>query len=209
MKKINEMEIGKLNKYKMIFMGFASILLIIFSVLVIFNKSLVENLILYTTALALFVVGIMRLIVVFKSKGLKLKVLINLIETITLITIGVVIIIIAINPERTTLLTSIYCYLLSGALFGRGLVFLIEGLYCGDEKEVPKFIVHLAYIVCATIFVAREMTLEDLKIIILLISIAAACFTIFETFRSFKKYRKYKNENVIEVEETKEDEVEE
>ncbi len=192
MKKFKDMDPVKLNLLKMITYSTISVLLIIFAVVILFFDSVVVNLILYTTCFSLFILGITRILTIFKGKGdsLKLKALINLIEALVNIIIAVAIIVIIPNPDASTLLVGVYCYLLSAVLFGRGLVFFIEGMYCDEDKKLRNFIIHFIFVVISTVFVAKDLTLDQLILIIFIISISLAAFGIFEVFLSFRRYKK-------------------
>lgn len=189
-KKLKELDAIKLNRLKLVFFSIIVALLGAFIGLVLFSNDLVESVILSTTTFALFALGIFRLVTIIKGDKKQLKVMVNILESIVNITIAVVILLIIPNPDNSTLIVGLYCYLISAVLFGRGIVFLIEGMYCDDKKSVIKFIIHILLIVCATVFIAREMTLTDLTYIMVVLASLGVLFCVFEIFFSFKKYRR-------------------
>lgn len=208
MKKLKNLDQLKLNKYKFIGFSVIAVLLITFVCLVLFNEEIVEGLILSATTASLFVLGITRLIAVFKSDKKQLKVLVNLIESIANVTIAIVILLIIPNPDASLLLVGLYCYLISAVLFGRGIVFFIEGMYCDEKKSFIKFIIHILLIVCATFFVARKMSLSDLTYVMAAIASLALIYSIVEVILSFKKYRVAKKEkDKNDLKETLKDEI--
>lgn len=190
MKKTKEVDPIKAQKIKIGVFSTIGILLIIFALIILFVDSIAVNLILYTTCIGLFLLGIARFVTMFKNIGVKLKIYVNLIEAIINVAIGIIILLIIPNPELSGVLVGVYCYLLSAVLFGRGLVFLIEGMYCAEKKTVIHFIIHLALIVTATVFIAHDLTLTQLRFVMFVIALLITAICAFEVLRSIKRYRK-------------------
>lgn len=194
MKKLKNLEPLKLNKLKIIFFTTCIVLFCAFVALLLFNDKIVESMILTTTTICLAALGITRLLVVIKADKKQIKVIANILEALVNITIAIVILLIIPNPDASALIVGLYCYLISVALFGRGIVFLIEGVYCNEEKNVFNFILHIALIVSATVFIAREMTLVEITNIIIALVTLVGIFCIVELFLSIRKYRRLSKE---------------
>lgn len=201
MDKIKNINLNKLYKIKFTFFTLISILLLTLEIFLIIDGELVQNIILYTTMISLFGLVLYRLVIIILNRDEKIKVITNAIETIINLVAGIALVYIAVSPNTTELLTSLYCYLISLCLFTRGIVFLIEGLYCDEEKIIALFLIHLGFIICATVFVAREMNLNDLKLVIQTIIIFVLVYTIYEVIKYIKLLRKSKKEIEIEKDE--------
>ncbi len=189
-------------KYRFIFLGFACVLLAVFSAVIGFNKELAQTIILYTTAGILFVFGLIRFVPLMKHLDDKRRLILNAIEIFSNILIGLFMIFISIKTNGNDFWMNMYCYLLSLVLFSRGTIFIVEGMYCEGEKEVLKFIVHLIFIVLATIIIAKDLDITNLRYLIIAIALLAGLYCGVDSYRSYNNRRKlYANK---EKEETKE-----
>ncbi len=205
MAKKEQKEMKGIGKYRFIYMGLAAVLLVVFGLITALNKAFAELIILYTTAGILIVFGVVRFIPLMKYLHDKRRLIMNAIEIFANIVIGIIMIYIAMQEGEGWLL-NLYCYLLSLVLFARGVIFMVEGIYCEGEKEVIKFIVHLAFIVCATVVVTLNLDLTNLRWLLVAVAALIGGYCVVDSYKSFNRYRRlYVNvEKEREYEERKE-----
>lgn len=204
-----EKEVKQVSKYRFVFIGLAAALLFVFGLIIGLNKQLAESIILYATAIILFLFALIRFVPLMKHLSDKRRLIMNAIEIFSNLLIGLVMVYIAMNAEVKPGLITLYRYLLAVVLFARGTIFLIEGLYCEGEKEAMKFVVHLGFIVCSTIVIAKEFDLTNLRWLIVAISLLLGSYCTVDSYISFNRTRKMygKKEKGVEDETSVADEV--
>ncbi len=198
------MEKKGIGKYRFVFLGLSAAFLIVFGIVIAFNKSLAEQIILYVTGGVILIFGVIRFVPLMSHLSDKKRVIMNAIEIFSNILIAIGLIVIAVKIEEHANLLFLYKYLLAAVLMARGIIFMVEGLYCDGEKEVSKFIVHLVFIICATTLVTlKDFDMVSLRYLMIGIAFLGGAYCTVDGYISFNRYRKlYVNKEKNDFKET-------
>jgi uncharacterized membrane protein HdeD (DUF308 family) len=144
--------------------------------------------VLYFILGAVFIVlGLFRIIPLFKTTDDKVLRWIFLAEILIDIIVGILLIIIAINETE---IKNILGYLVGGVLYLRALIFFFSTTIRTETADWPQFIVHIVLITVGTWIIANGgFSINELGWVILIVSIFAAIFIAYSGYRNYNNYR--------------------
>ena len=138
---------------------------------------------------AFIVLGLFRLIPLFRTTEDKLLKWIYVAEIVIDIVIGVILIVIAINEND---LNNFLGYLVGGVLYLRALVYFFSTVLRKESSDWLQFVVHIGLITVGTVIITKGgFSAEQLGWVILVISLIAA---VYIGYSGYNNYRNYRNE---------------
>jgi uncharacterized membrane protein HdeD (DUF308 family) len=136
---------------------------------------------------AFIVLGLFRIIPLFKTTDDKVLRWIFLVEILIDIIVGILLIIIAINDTE---IKNILGYLVGGVLYLRALIFFFSTTIRTETADWAQFIVHIVLITVGTWIIAKDgFSIDELGWVILIVSIFAAIFIAYSGYRNYNNYR--------------------
>lgn len=205
-------ELTGLNKYRFIFVGVACVFLIVFGVVMTFQKDFAEQLIFYLTGGLILIFGIIRFVPMVRYLFDKRRLVMNVIEIFSNILIAIAILYMATTYPTASSESAanaevygwIYKITVAIVLGARGIIFMAEGIYCEGEKEKTKFAVHVIFIMASAAILMPGFNITNIKWLLIAISFLAGVYCGIDTYFSFNRYRRLYVNKEKEVEYNKE-----
>lgn len=177
-----------MKKYRFLYLGLAAAILIVFSIIIYFNKDLGEQIVLYCTAGVVLVFACVRFGPLMKHTSNKTRLVMNAIEIFSNFILAGIMIYIAVKGSN---LIWLYKYILSLILAARGVIFLVEAIYFEGEKEPSKFVIHLIFICCASAIVAiNNFDITTLRYLVIILAFLSGVYCGVDSGFSYNNYRK-------------------
>lgn len=149
----------------------------------------VESIVLMVVGCAFIIMGIFRVVPLFKTTFDKILKWIYVFEIVLNIGIGGLLIYLAIQ-EGDADLQALFGYLIGSVLYLRGALFFFATTVRKEDSDKPKFIAHLIFITIGAVVIGRGgFTPRELGWVILGIAILAAVFIAFSGFSNYRNYR--------------------
>lgn len=158
----------------------------------------VDGLVLFATGFALILIGALRFIPLLKTTKDNLMKLINSIEIVVNILIGVIMISLSIKTLNEDFnIQNGYSYMLGGVLVLRAGVFFFGTSIRKEETDIVKFFVTLVLFALGTYLVYVPGNEKVIGYFILVIAILCAIYLIVN---GIKNYNRYRHEYSVETE---------
>lgn len=152
----------------------------------------VDGVVLLATGISLILIGVLRIVPLFKTLKDKMMKVINFFEILFNVIAGALMIILTVNAwnnDTELVLGEIFGYLLGFILFVRGVVFFIGTSFKHEHTDVAKFIAHIVFISLGVWFVSRPTDEKTLGMFVLIIAILCCLFIVFDGIKNYRKYR--------------------
>lgn len=137
----------------------------------------------------ILVLGLLRLIPLFKTTFDKVLKWVYTAEIIANIVIGGLLVYFAFNGDD---IKSIFGYLVGAVLYARGFIYYYSTVLRKEDTDKPKFIAHVIFFTLGTVIIARGGFDESyLGWVVFAISMLTALFV---GYGGYNNYRNYRNE---------------
>lgn len=208
MAKKNKPETQNGFKYRFIFVGIACVFLIVFAIVMTFNKSLAENLIFYLTGGLILIFGLVRFVPMVRYLFDKRRLVMNVIEIFSNILIAVAILYLAYTYTNEGVNLAVYGWIykitVSLVVLARGVIFMAEGVYCEGETEKIKFTVHILFIMASAAMLMPGFEIIYVRYLLIALGFLAGAYCGIDTYISFNRYRRLYVNKEKEIEYNKE-----
>ncbi len=193
-KKNKDQELTGLNKYRFAFVGVACVFLIVFAIVMMFQKTFAETLIYYLTGGLILIFGLVRFVPMVRYLFDKRRLVMNVIEIFSNILIAVAILYMATTygneGVNLTVYNWIYKITVSLVLLARGVIFMAEGIYCEGETEKLKFTIHILFIMSASAILMPDFQIVYVRYLLIALGFLAGAYCGIDTYFSFNRYRR-------------------
>lgn len=152
----------------------------------------VDGVVLLATGISLIIIGILRIVPLFKTLKDKMMKIINFFEILFNVIVGALMIVMTINAWNNNtelVLGEVFGYLLGFILFVRAVVFFIGTSFKQEHTDVVKFIAHIAFMTLGVWFISRPTDEKTLGMFVLVIAILCCLFIMFDGIKNYRKYR--------------------
>lgn len=180
------------KKYKWILLAISFIFLLVFGIVLLFNQSLGENIVLIISGITILTFAGIRFVPLIRSLDNKYRVLLNAFEILINIVIGGLMIYFSTkSAEETKKIIGIYKYCVAGVVWFRGLVYFIEVSFMKEKAEPSKFIAHIGFIsLGAALLVWKDFQVKNLVIILIILCFLGAAYSLVDSIIHYNHYRK-------------------
>lgn len=194
-----------LKKYKWLYMLFLGVAIIVLSIVMFVQSAFGNSLVFYLFGGLLILYVLMRFAPLFKTTREKWALIINAMEMIIDIIVGVVMIVSTIITEDKTKLYSYFPFLLGGVFYLRGLIYMLEIVFLNTKAEKIKFFFSLILITFGTFIVSRnnQFDINFMRYLLIFIFFICSVCCIIDGTISYNNYRN----NYVKIEKNKKKEV--
>ena len=180
------------SKYKWLYLIVAAVAALVFGFLMLFLKDFRNSVVYYITGAFLIVFVLVRLIPFFKTERNRYALLINVLEMIIDLGIGVALIVITVQKGGEE--NSLYPFLLGGVIYLRGFIYLVEITFLKTKMQPLLFFIHVAAITLGSVIIALGLQSDTIGYVIAVLFLCAGIFAVVDGSINFNRFR---NEYIV------------